>query len=145
MVDRDSVVADRLKHLELWRTLCARPRAATFATHKCARARIRPSPAQTRRTIHTRDIPCARGPLSRSAVVEGTLVGVDGKQEHLQVDDLRTALGTYPAVTLRASDLLYVEAAISADDAAALLASSPGARASAAPRVDGGGAVRNAA
>ena len=144
MVDRDSVVADRLKHLELWRTLCARPRAATFATHKCARARIRPSPAQTRRTIHARYSVCP-WPLSRSAVVEGTLVGVDGKQEHLQVDDLRTALGTYPAVTLRASDLLYVEAAISADDAAALLASSPGARASAAPRVDGVGAVRNAA
>ena len=110
------------------------------------RARSYPSLARANASYNSRAIfRGARAPLSRSAVVEGTLVGVDGKQEHLQVDDLRTALGTYPAVTLRASDLLYVEAAISADDAAALLASSPGARASAAPRVDGGGAVRNAA
>ena len=109
------------------------------------RARSYPSLARANASYNSRAIFGARAPLSRSAVVEGTLVGVDGKQEHLQVDDLRTALGTYPAVTLRASDLLYVEAAISADDAAALLASSPGARASAAPRVDGGSAVRNAA
>ena len=69
----------------------------------------------------------------RSAVVEGTLVGIDGKQEHLQVDDLRTTLGTYPAVTLRASDLIYVEAPISAEEAAALLASSGNPN---APRLD---------
>ena len=65
------------------------------------------------------------GQSPNSTEVKGTLIGTDGKQEHFQVDDLQTALGTYPAATLRATDLLYVEAPISAREVAALLSSPP--------------------
>ena len=85
----------------------------------------------TYRRFHTSEVSLARERILRrdrspnSTEVKGTLIGTDGKQEHFQVDDLQTALGTYPAATLRATDLLYVEAPISAREVAALLSSPP--------------------